>query len=204
MKSFQRFAKFTGILALALGLLSGCVSTAYINVDYRLPIDPDRLTNQKVFLDYKDARTENAFLSPSALAEFKHFTGIFSLTLTGPQPDNLVGSFDAASLFKEAFKRRLNGIGVEVASERTDNQPVMEIVLKDFFLDLRERRWMARINFETRLIREPGRTAAQTVSAAAERFKTVGRREAEKVLGEIFTDAVNDVKISELFQKVGL
>jgi len=204
MKSFQIVVKFIGVLALALGLLSGCASTAYINVNYQLPAAPDRLKNQKVFLDYKDARAEKPFLSPAALAEFKYFTGIFSLTLTGPQQDHLVGSFDAASLFKEAFKRRLNGIGVEVASERTGSQPVMEIILNDFFLDLKERKWMARINFETRLTREPGRMAAQTVSAAAERFKTVGRREAEIVLGEIFTDAVNDVKISELFQKVGL
>jgi len=204
MKLLQIVVKFTGTLILAVGLLSGCASTAYINVNYQLPAAPGRLTIPKVFLDYKDARAEKAFLSPSAQAEFKYFTGIFSLTLTGPQQDNLVGSFDDASLFKEAFKRRLNSIGVEVAPVRADNQPVMEIVLKDFFLDLKDRKWIARIHFETHLIREPGRTAIQTVSGAAERLKTVGRREAEIVLGEIFTDAVNNVKISELFQKVGL
>jgi len=204
MKSLQIVVKFIGFLTLSLGLLAGCASTSYINVNYQLPTAPSKLTSQKVFLDYRDARAEKAFLSPSAHAEFKFFTGIFSLTLTGAQQDNLVGSFDAASLFKEAFKRRLNAIGVEVAAERADNQPVMEIILKDFFLDLKDRKWMARINFETQLSREPGRVASQTVAAAAERLKTIGRNEAEKVLGEIFTDAVNDVKISELFQKAGM
>lgn len=204
MKSIQIVVKFIGVLILGMSLLAGCGSTTYINVNYQLPAAADQLKGQTVFLDYKDARTEKAFLSPAAQAEFKYFAGIFSLTLTGSQRDNLLGSFDAASLFKEAFKRRLNTIGVDVTSVRADNQPVMEIILKDFFLDLKERKWIARINFETRLIREPGHSAAQTVSAAAERLKTVGRGDAEKVLGEIFTDAVNDVKISELFKKAGL
>lgn len=204
MLSLQKGLTFIGVLTLCAGLLAGCASTAYINVNYQLPASPGRLTSQKLFLDYKDARAEKAFLSPAARAEFKYFTGIFSLTLTGGQQDNLVGSFDASSLFKEAFKRRLNAMGVEVASAQADNLPVMEIVLNDFFLDLKERKWMARINFEARLTGEPGRVAAQTVAGAAERLKTVGRGEAEKVLGEIFTDAVNDVKIAELFQNAGL
>jgi hypothetical protein len=204
MKSLQKVVKFMGILALCAGLLAGCTSATYINVNYQLPAAPDKLTGQKVFLEYKDSRAEKAFLSPSAQAEFKYFAGIFSLTLTGGQPDNLLGSFDAASLFKEAFKRRLKTLGVEVLSARADNQPVMEIDLKDFFLDLKDRKWMARINFETHLTREPGHVATQTIAGAAERLKTVGRGDAEKVLGEIFTDAVNDVKISELFQKLGL
>lgn len=204
MQSLQKFMKPIGVLTLCLGMLAGCASTTYINVNYSLPAAADKLAGQKVFLDYKDARAKKAFLSPSAQAEFKFFTGIFSLTLTGYQQDNLVGSFEAASLFKEAFKRRLAAMGVETTTARADNQPVMEIILQDFFLDLKDRKWMARINFETRLTAEPGRTATQTVSGAAERLKTVGRSEAEKVLGEIFTDAVNNVKISELFQKVGL
>jgi hypothetical protein len=107
-------------------------------------------------LDFQDARAEKTFLSPSAHAEFKYFTGIFSLTLTGTQKDLLIGSFDATALFKEAFKRRLKTVGVEVATLRAENQPVMEIILKDFFLDLQERKWMARINFETRLTGKNG------------------------------------------------
>jgi len=204
MESFQKVVKYMGVLAFWVGLLAGCTSATYINVNYQLPAAPDKLTGQKVFLEYKDSRTEKVFLSPSAQAEFKYFTGIFSLTLTGGQQENLLGSFDAASLFKEAFKRRLNTMGIQAASARADKQPVMEIVLKDFFLDLKDRKWMARISFDAQLTAEPGRVATQTVSGAAERLKTVGRGEAEKVLGEIFTDAVNDVKISELFQKVGL
>ena len=204
MKLLQMVVKFMVVLAFSAGILAGCASTSYININYQLPAAPGMLRGQSVFLDYKDARAEKAFLSPSAHAEFEYFTDIFSLTLTGPQPDNLVGSFDAASLFKEAFKRRLNAMGVQVASVQTDNQPVMEIILKDFFLDLKDRKWMARINFITQLTREPGHVATQTVSGAAERLKTIGRGDAEKVLGEIFTDAVNDVKIPDLFKKVGL
>lgn len=204
MKILSTAAQGICIFLLSLGLLAACGSTTYINVNYRLPSAPEKITGQTVFLDYKDDRVDRAFLSPAAREEFKYFTGIFSLTLTGNQPDNLLGSFDAASLFKEAFRRRLQTIGVETASVRSENQLLMEIVLKDFFLDLKERKWSARINFETRLTNEPGHTAAQTVAASAERLKTIGRGEAEKVLGEIFTDSVNDVNIVELFQKLGL
>lgn len=204
MISIHKATRCLVVLVLAVGLFVGCASTAYINVDYQLPLVADSLKGRKVFLEYSDTRASKTFLSPTAQAQFAYFTGIFSLTLNEDGRKNLVGSFDAASLFKEALKRRLNSQGVEVVLQPDENQPVLEIILKDFFLDLKDRKWIARISFETRLVGKSGRTAAQTVAGSAERLKTIGRGDAEKVLSEIFTDAVNDIKILELFEKAGL
>jgi hypothetical protein len=192
------------ILLLIGWLMTACASTSYINVAYQLPAASVKLTNKAVFLDVKDMRTDKTFLSDTAQKEFKHFTGIFSLTLVGGLKDNMLGSFDVDTLFKEAFKRRLSAMEIQTAASQTANQPLMEIVLKEFFLDFKGRKWNARISFETRLVKDKGHVATQTVSAAAERLKTVGRGDAEKVLGEIFTDALNKVDISDLFQKLSL
>lgn len=204
MKPVQRFFTLSAMLALSLGMLSACASSPYISIDYRLPAVSQKLAHRTVFLEYKDERTPKAFLSPSAQAQFKNFSGIFSLILTEPQSEHLVGGFEAGPLFKEAVKRRLSALGIEAASAAAPRQGVMEIALKEFFLNLEARRWKARIEFVASLTAPDGRTASQTVSGEAERFKSLGHREAEEVLSDIFTDAVNQINIVELFQKVGL
>jgi uncharacterized lipoprotein YajG len=203
MKTMRQYVKKFFLIS-SIGLLVGaCSTTSYIRVNYQLPSASKGLTSSTVFLEFKDMRTEKAFLTKAAQKEFKHFTGIFSLTLAGEKSNNL-GGHDANSLFKEAFKRRLNAMGIEVTLAQGKNQPVMEIALKEFLLDLKGRKWIARINFETRLIKDKDHIATETVNAAGERFKSVGRGAAEKLLGEIFTDSLNKINIHKLFQKVAL
>ncbi|MFC1814354.1 hypothetical protein ACFL0M_00115 [Thermodesulfobacteriota bacterium] len=190
-------------LILLIGIWFVACSTSYINVNYRLPSASESLKSRTVFIEFKDMRTEKAFLTKAAQKEFKHFTGIFSLKLAGAKKNNL-GGHDANSLFKEAFKKRLNTLGIEVTPARGKNQPIMEIVLKEFLLDLKGRNWSISIVFETRLIKDQDNIATETVSATGERFKSLGRRDAEKVLGEIFSDSLNKIDIQKLFQKVAL
>jgi len=182
--------------------LTACATTSYINVTYQPPAASEGLTNQAVFLKFKDIRSDKVFLSKAAQKEFKYFTGIFSLTIAEEKKDNLIGSFEVEPLFQEALKRRLHALGITMAPTPAENQPIMEISLKEFLLDLKDRKWIARINFETRLIKDQNRIATEAVSAAAERLKTVGRGDAEKVLGEIFTDAINKIDVAGLFKKL--
>ena len=118
--------------------------------------------------------------------------------------DQLVGGFNMESLFKEALKYRLESMGVKVESEAKKNLPVMEIGLKNFFMDYKNRKWVINISYQIRLLKDEGNIASETVKSTGERMKMLGRGNVEKFLGEIFTDGLNEPNVSKLFQQVGL
>jgi hypothetical protein len=60
------------------------------------------------------------------------------------------------------------------------------------------------MGFEARLMKEGELLASQTISGQAERLKVLGRRDADKVMGEIFSDVVNRLDVPRLFQQAGL
>jgi hypothetical protein len=202
--------KYRGIKVFVIFLFIGisvgaCSSGSYINLRYQLPPASDQLKGKTVFLEFKDMRTDKAFLSETAKKDFENFAGLFSLHLTNENmKDDLVGGFNVESLFKEALKRRLGSIGVNVTEERKKDIPVMELVLNKFFLDYRERKWITDISFQVRLIKEKSKIATETVSGASESIKIWGWKNAEKNIGEIFTDCFNRLNIDKLFQQAGL
>ena len=202
--------KYRGIKVFVIFLFIGisvgaCSSGSYINLRYQLPPASDQLKGKTIFLEFKDMRTDKAFLSETAKKDFENFAGLFSLHLTNENmKDELVSGFNVESLFKEALKRRLGIIGVNVTEERKKDIPVMELVLNKFFMDYRKRKWVTDIRFQLRLIKDKNNTATETVSSTGERIKIFGRKDAEKYLGETFTDSLNKLNIAKLFQQAGL
>ena len=95
-------------------------------------------------------------------------------------------------------------MGIEVLTEPEKTEPVIEIDLQNFLLDLVHRKWVAEISYEVRLIKDNKLLARETISGNAERLKMLSQSDAEKVLGEIFTDVVNKVDFRKLFQQADL
>jgi hypothetical protein len=162
----------------------------------------DELKGKKVFFDLKDKRTDKTIFSENAKKKLKNLTGLFSLSLIqkSEQDGSLVGVFDLPSLFREAFKRRLENMGIEVLLLQDKKEPAIKIVIKDFFLDLVDRKWAVRIMYEASLIKDEKILARQTLSGEGERLRLIGSGDAEKVLGEIFTDMVNKLDLPKLFR----
>ena len=55
--------------------------------------------------------------------------------------------------------------------------------------------------YEARLLKEDRLLAEQTISGDAERIKAFGIGDAEKVLGDIFSDSVNRLNVRKLFEQ---
>ncbi len=202
--------KYRGIKVFVIFLFIGisvgaCYNNSYINIKYQLPPTSDQLTGKTVFLEFKDMRTDKAFLSETAKKDFKNFADLFSLHLANENKNvELMGGFNVEALFKEALKKRLGSIGVNVTSERKEEMPVMELALNKFYLDYRKRKWITDISFQVRLIKDKSNTAIETISGTSESIKILGRKNAERYLGEIFTDSFNKLNIAKLFQQAGL
>jgi hypothetical protein len=200
MKAQIRYIRLF-FLAILIGITAGsCSSPSYINVTYRLPAKSEALAGKSVLLAMKDTRPSNVIFDKKAQEEFKYFTGIFSLSLAMGTKDSLMlGPFDLPSLFEESFRKRIQQSGVNVVTEQTGEAPVLEIVLRRFFLELVGRKWHADIAYEARLIKDETVMATQVVSGQAERVKIMGQGGAEKVIGDIFSEIVNKLDVYKLF-----
>ena len=60
------------------------------------------------------------------------------------------------------------------------------------------------MSYQTKLLKDGNIILSETVSGKAERYKVVGSREAEKVIGELLTDMINQLDVQQLFRRAGL
>ena len=206
MKSIRQNHFGQMLILIAIGLLAACATHSYIDVRYQLPLNSAELKGRTVSLDFKDLRPEKNFLSPAAQKDFKGFSGLFSLYISSEiQKNELVGGFNVETLFREAFKRRLEAMGVKVVPPASDNSvPVIKLGLNEFYLDFKSRKWITSVGYQARLSAPGGRSATETVSVTGERAKIIGKGDAEKYLGDLFTDSMNKLDIYKLFQQAGL
>jgi hypothetical protein len=98
----------------------------------------------------------------------------------------------------------LKDLGVSVVNSVKQADGALEIRLEAFRLDLVGRKWTVDLRYEAVLRHGEDRMATETVRVQAERLKVVGRSQADQVMGESFTDAVNQLNVPSLFRRAGL
>jgi hypothetical protein len=184
---------------------AACAPKAYIDVDYRLPSGADTLTGRTIFFETLDLRSDKEIFNKRANDKFKHFTGLFTLSLQMPDDQQqIVGAYALPQLFEAALKQRLQGLGVEITGERSLSVPVFQIKINLFRINLVGQKWMADISYEASLTQKNQLVAREAVTGSAERLKVVGSGGAEKIIGEIFTEMINRLNIERLFQQAKL
>jgi hypothetical protein len=197
----QNVLLFSQILLISM-FIGACATKSYININYRLPLSSDSLKGENFFIKLTDVRSDKSIFGKNAKTEFKNFTGIFSFSLDmGKKKNFVVGAFDLPSLFKEAFSKRLENVGIEVLTDQEKTAPVLEIVLQDVVLDLVDRKWVAEISYEARLIKDNILIAKESINGKAERTKVFRQKDAEKVLGDIFTAVINKLDVHKLLEQ---
>jgi hypothetical protein len=201
MISFYPRIKVFSMILLIGTLSSFCASKNLLTIKYKLPPQPIERKEMKVALEVKDARENPQIATKSAKMALKSFTGNFVL-IVGQQNknDKLVGAFGLSSTIREIFKHRLENAGVVVAEEKDPSIPLVEIVLKEFKLDLQNRKWIITMTYQADLIKRGGLVTGETVTGNAERMRVVGSKDAEIVIGELVTEMVNKLNLNELLQ----
>jgi len=192
---------FPQIFLIAM-FIGGCATKSYINVNYRLPVSSNSLEGETVFIHFTDVRADKSIFGKNAKTEFKNFTGIFSFSLDmGKNKSFVVGAFDLPSLFKEAFSKKLENVGIEVLTDQEKAKSIFEIVLQEVVLDLVGRKWVAEISYEARLIKDNILIAKESINGKAERTKVFRQKDAERVLSDIFTAVINKLDVHKLLKQ---
>ncbi len=194
-----------GFLALLVVLLAlACASSNVLSVNYQLPARPSQPIPCRVVIVFEDARSNSEFLSPSAREELEGFVNVYALTVTRPgRGGELKGAYPLGPLFTEILRCRLEDAGVKVMAAGAKADAQFTFVLKEFRLDFGDRKWSAAIAFEGRLLRNGALLSLQAVNGSAERVMFMKRADAEKVLGELVSDGINQMDVSALFKQAG-
>ena len=201
-ENYQDRNRFFPILVLIT--LSACSPLPYLEVNYRLPLRSESLKGQRVSVDLEDARLSKEMIGKGAREDFENFSGSISLAVArGAESGVRMGVYEIPSLFREAFRKRLENAGAEVLPTKEKGIPELTVVIQKFALDLVDRRWLVQMAYEVRLSKDGKVLARQIVSGEGERMKLVGREQADMILGEVFTDLVNKVDLDRLFRESG-
>jgi ABC-type uncharacterized transport system auxiliary subunit len=200
----QALAK--GLLILLLSaLMVSCASIPELKVHYQLPPASEQLGGRAVVLVFEDARDTKEILGQGAKKELKNFSGNISFSVARHgDPGFKIGVFEFPAMMREAFKRRLENAGLTPIPEQLAGTPQLLVTLNDFNLDLVKRKWVVKIGYVAKLIRNGKVLSTQTISGQAERYKIVGTRGADAAFGEIFTDMINRLDVVRLFQQARL
>lgn len=186
-------------------LLSGCAGRYYLMVDYELPLASQQLKGKNVQLWVEDKRETKVIMSPNARQQFKSFKDRYSLAWIMPNTERvLVGEHDLKLLFKTAFEKRLNLLGASIDTERNSHAPLLEVALESFAIDYKGRKWIADVGYRASLTKQGHPVTSERIRGSAERVRIIGRKGADMVVSDIFTDAVNRLDISKLFKNARL
>ena len=189
-------------IILVIGIISSfCASKNLLTVNYQLPAQPVELQDTRVVLKIKDIREDPTIVTQSAKAALKNFTGDFVLIVTqANKEDRLAGAFKLTSMIREVFKHRLENAGVQVVTEGDIGAPIVEIVLKAFKIDLANRKWIIKMNYQANLMKQNRIVAGETITGSAERLRVISGKNAEIILGELVSDVVNRLNLKELLK----
>jgi hypothetical protein len=196
---------FAAACLMSIVLLSGCAGRNYLLVDYQVPMDSKQLQGQTVRLQIADQRESKTMLSPDAAYQFPEFSGIFSLAWIMPDRERiLAGEHLLEALFKATFTKRLAEMGIHTSDDPNSAVPVLTINLTHVHIDLQNRRWRTELAYDAVLTAKGHPIARENVHGNAERVRVIGRKGADTVLSEIFSDVVNRLDLIKLFRSAGL
>lgn len=190
---------------LCLALICSCAGREYLIVDYKTPAPTQELRDQVVRLLVEDRRENSRVMTPAAAAKFKEFSDRYSLAWVTPANERiLAGEHDLSALFKRAFEKRLMLIGAETAHPNNTQAPELSITLETFTIDLQGQKWLAEVRYRATLTQQGHPIVREQIQGNAERIKIIGRKGADFVISDIFTEVVNRLDMVTLFQKAEL
>lgn len=192
------------IAAIILSIFVGACSSGkpFLAVQYQLPPSSQSLAGEKAYVAIVDTRKNSDFLSETAKKSLREFNGTFSLVVVKEDgTGNLLGAYDLNALFSNIFQQKLSNMGIQVAATQAAADYELEILLKEFKLDLVKRKWVVNMSYAANLLRDGNVRAMETVNGSAERLKLMGKSDAEKILSELLTDMANRLDVEKLFQQ---
>jgi uncharacterized UBP type Zn finger protein len=204
----RREMKYPGALLIGLiflGAFCGCAGRSDLMVNYQVPEASQQLRGQKVHLRVTDQRSTESILTTEAAHQLPDFIGLYNLTWMMPDQQSIqAGELPLTKLFKTVLEKRLTTLGCSTTETSDEATPVLTIALKRVTIDLQDYDWKADLGYDATLSTAGHPTAKETIRGSAERVRIIGRKGADKVLSDIFSDVVNRLDLIKMFKNARL
>jgi hypothetical protein len=185
--------------------VTACASSNVLNIQYKLPALASGPIQRTVAIAFEDARKNSALLTPAAQEELEGLLNVYALTVSKPgQVAELKGAYALEPFFMEILRYRLEDAGLKVVPTSATADARFTFVLQEFQLDFRDRYWNASAAYEARMSKNGSLLSSQVIRGSAGRAMLLKRSDAEKVLGELVSDAINQMDLGALFKQAGL
>lgn len=186
-------------------LWTGCSTIAELSVHYELPPASEELAGRSLALSVEDARSTKDILGAEAEEVFRHFGGKVSYSYARHGQEGFrQGLYEVPELFEAAFRKKLENLGMNVREDAAPGVPEMVVRIEEYALNLVGRQWVGRAVYEARMLEEGRWLAAQQINGRAERARIFGRRQADELMSELFTDVVNRLDVHRLLEQAAL
>ena len=193
------------LVILIISTLISCSAIPEVRITYRLPGKSSEVSELRVFLDFDDSRTSKNIFGENARGEYKGFPGNFTIFFSSNTDDVIRrGIFNIRNLFLNTMKMRLENQGIIIADNESMSANKLIIALKEFSLDLSERKWIVKITYEAKILINKKERAKQTISAQGERLKLINHKQADILISDIFTDSINQLNVVNLMREAEL
>jgi uncharacterized lipoprotein YajG len=192
------------LFVLLVFLATACASSNVLSVNYQLPPQTKAQFSRSVSIAFADERKNDAFLTQNARNELEGFSGAYALTVSRPGgAGELKGAYPLDGLLKEVLRYRLENAGIKVTPAGAGAEAELKLILKELQLDFGDRKWTAAIDYEAQLLRNGTVLSRQIINGSAERLMFMKKTDAEKVTGELVSDAINKLDTALLFKQAG-
>lgn len=195
---FKKPLLFPLLLAALTSLLFSCGGRPTLRIDYQLPAESQSPHARTVMVKARDTRGSSATLSPTAQRVLRNFTDYFTLALDQGAPE---GIYELEELFRTAMGKRLERAGYAVPPYGSPSDLTLVININTFLLDYQQVRWHLKMGLDVQLLREEKVIARQHVNGEAERLQAPRKKDADALVGEIFTDVMNRIDLAALLSK---
>lgn len=196
------FSYFKFVFYLALSIFVACATLPSLNVTYKTMPKSNVLEGKEIYFRFIDKRSDKNIIGKGAKELYKNFSGnINFIELKGEKDKSPVKIYDVESLFKNAFAIYLENMGLKLLPDPKGGIPELVIKLYDFVLDLSGRKWTAMITLEAEFIQD-GNVLTRKFKGKAEKYRISGIKQAHQVMSEAFTDTVNQLDVSRLFNNI--
>jgi hypothetical protein len=160
------------------------------------------IKTEPVYLKIKDVRNDKMLVS-SAVMRADKFTNVgdrFSLTAQGTGGRTVqLQNVTVSEAFQEAFRLRLQGLGVGLLPDSSQAGETLVIEVEKFQLDLAPNRtFTAAVDYTARFFKGAKQVHSVRISGSTEKFYVIGQSSGEEALSEAFSSAVNSLELEPL------
>lgn len=190
------------LVLLALLLVVACAPKG-MNLVYNAQ-SGSAIKSEPIYLKIKDVRADKMLVS-SAVMQKDLFTNVgdrLSLTAKGIAGRTVqLKDVTVPEAFQEAFRTRLQGVGVGLLPDQSPGGDTLIIEVETFQLGLgANRTFTADVSYTARFYRGAKQVHSARVSGATQKFYLIGESTGEDALGEAFSSAVNGLDLGTLIK----